>query len=172
MRAEPKLPVQMIRPGEKIDTDFMVEVVERDRIAEVRFANLLDRPAIVSVYMRNNTSGCDLQNRSLAEEAEWFDRNGYNLIALSKDGCRSHLNYARKLGISYRLVSDPEHRFSRAAGAIVEKKMFGKSYRGPSRSAFVIAPDGTVRGVIEKIDTKNHAEELKELIRQLDRHDR
>ena len=157
----------MIPTGEKIDTNFTLSVVENGEEKKVRFDELLDRPAIVSVYMRNNTSGCDRQNKSLAEHAEWFNEQGYNLIALSKDTCGSHQKYADKLGIRYILASDPDFSFAKATDSIVEKKMYGKTYDAPSRSAFVIDTDGTVKAVIEKVNTNAHAEELKELVLSL-----
>jgi len=157
----------MIEPGKKIDTNFTLEIVEGGEQKEVTFSTLLTRPAIVSVYMRNNTSGCDKQNQSLAKHADWFDKKGFNLIAISKDSCGSHKNYAEKLGINYTLASDPDYLFSKATDSIVEKKMYGKTFEAPSRSAFVIDKEGTVLGIIEKINTKAHAEELKELIESL-----
>ena len=157
----------MIETGQKIDLDFSLEIVQDGSKKEVLFKELLNRPAIVSVYMRNNTGGCDKQNHSLAEHQEWFHKQGYNLIALSKDSCGSHLNYSKKLGIDYILASDPEFHFSKATGSIVEKKMYGKTFDAPSRSAFVIDTDGTVLGIIKKINTEAHAEELKELIESL-----
>ncbi|MEX2600907.1 MAG: redoxin domain-containing protein [Balneolaceae bacterium] len=157
----------MIEIGQKIDTGLTFKIVQNGVEREVALSDLLSRPAIVSVYMRNNTSSCDRQNRSLSEHAEEFDRRGYQLIALSKDGCRSHKNYADKLNINYILASDPEFAFAEATDSIVEKQMFGKTFNAPSRSAFVIDTDGTVLGMIEKIDTKAHAEELKELIETL-----
>lgn len=157
----------MIRTGEKMDTAFTIRIVGNGEEREVRFEDLLDRPVIVSVYMRNNTSGCDRQNRSLVEEAEWFDQRGFGLIALSKDSCGSHKRYAEKLGIRYLLASDPDFQFARATDSIVKKKMYGKTFEAPSRSAYVIDRDGTVLGIIEKIDTKNHADELKELVEQI-----
>lgn len=157
----------MIETGKKIDTNFKINVVEGGEEKEISFSKLLDRPTIVSVYMRNNTGGCDKQNRSLADHSDWFDSNGYNIIAISKDSCGSHKNYAEKLGIRYTLASDPDYLFSKATDSIVEKKMYGKTFDAPSRSAFVIDKDGTVLGTIEKINTKAHAEELKELIESL-----
>lgn len=157
----------MKRAGDKIDLDFKVKAVKNGEEEEVNFKNLVNRPTIVSVYMKNNTPSCNNQNKSLASDAGWFDEHGYNLIALSKDGARSHKNYANKLGINYTLVSDPDYKFAAAANSIVDKTMFGKKYKGPSRSAFVIDKDGTILGVIEKIDSKNHAQELKELVKSL-----
>lgn len=157
----------MIETGDKIDLDFTLSVIQNGTEREVTFSELLDRPAIVSVYMRNNTSGCDKQNRSLAEHASWFDEKGYNLIAISKDTCGSHKNYAEKLGINYTLASDPEFKFAEAADSVVEKKMYGKTFNSPSRSAYIIDRDGTVLGTIKKVNTKAHAEELKELVESL-----
>lgn len=157
----------MITTGDKIDLNFDVDVVQNGEQRALNFKELTDRPSVVSVYMKNNTSGCDKQNRSLAEHADWFDKKGYNLIAISKDTCGSHKRYAEKLEASYTLVSDPDYKFARATDSIVEKKMFGKTFAGPSRSAYVIDSDGTILGVIKKVNTKAHAEELKELIESL-----
>ncbi len=157
----------MIQKGKKLQTDFTLDIVRNGEEQTVKFSDLLDRPTIVSVYMRNNTSGCDKQNKSLAEAADWFDEKGYNLIALSKDSCGSHKNYAEKLGINYILASDPDFKFAEASQSIVEKKMYGKTFEAPSRSAFVIDTDGTVIGIIEKVNTNDHASELKEIINHL-----
>lgn len=157
----------MIKTGKKIDTDFSLNIVTNGEEKEVTFSELLDRPTIVSVYMRNNTSGCDKQNKSLAEHSDWFDKEGYNLVAISKDTCGSHKNYAKKLGINYVLASDPEYKFAEATDSVVEKKMYGNTYEAPTRSAYVIDTDGTVLGIIEKINTKDHAQELKELVENL-----
>src|SRR5690625_3309681 len=93
----------MIETGAKIETDFSLDIVKNGEEQTVQFADLLDRPTIVSVYMRNNTPGCDKQNKSLAKDAGWFNEQGYNLVAISKDTCGSHKNYAGKLGINYEI---------------------------------------------------------------------
>ena len=157
----------MIEAGTKMETNFMIKIVEGEEEKEHIFSEILTRRTIVSVYMKNNTSSCDKQNISLAEHASWFDDAGYNLMTISKDTCGSHKKYIAKHGISYVIASDPDYKFSAATDSIVEKKMYGKVYEGPSRSAFVIDTDGTILAVIEKIDTKAHAEELKDIIRSL-----
>ena len=156
----------MISIGTKMNTDFKLQVVQNGEEKTVTFSELLNRPTIVSVYMKNNTGSCDKQNISLAADQEKFDKEGVNLITLSKDSCNSHKKYAEKHGINYILASDPDVLFSKATDSIVEKKMYGKTYEGPSRSAFYIDTDGTVLDYIEKVDPKNHADELLELIRK------
>ena len=157
----------MIETGTKMDPNFTLKVVQGGEEKEVNFADLLDKPTIVSVYMKNNTSSCDRQTLSLAEESEWFQKNGFNIVAISKDTCGSHKRYADKQGIDFILASDPEYKFATATDSVVEKKMYGKTFEAPSRSAFVIDSDGTILASIEKIDTKARAEELKALVNEL-----
>src|SRR5690625_7916509 len=96
---------------------------------------LADRPSVISVYMKNNTSGCDRQNKSLAEHAGGFHEKGYNLIAISKDTCGSHKRYAEKLVAAYTLVSGPDHKFARATDSMITKKMCGQTQEGAARTA-------------------------------------
>lgn len=154
----------MITPGKKLKTNFKLKVVAQGVESEVTFKDLLKRRTIVSVYMKNNTGSCDKQNDSLAAHAAEFTKAGYDLIAISRDTPGSHLKYAVKKKITYTLASDPSDLFAQAADAVVEKSMYGKKYFGPARAAFVLAPDGTVLAVAEKVDTADHAAQLKALI--------
>jgi peroxiredoxin Q/BCP len=114
--------------------------------------------------MKNNTGSCDKQNDSLAAHAAEFAKAGYNLVAISRDTCGSHLKYAVKKEISYVLASDPDDLFAKAADSVVEKSMYGKTYFGPARAAFVLDKDGTVLAVADKVDTADHAAQLRALI--------
>ena len=150
-----------------MDTRFQLKVFRNGREQAVSFADLLTRRTIVSVYMRNNTPGCDRQNDSLAAHAAEFDRAGCNLVALSRDTCGSHAKYAAKKKITYTLASDPDDLFAKAAGSLVEKSMYGRKFTGPARAAYVLARDGTVLAVAEKVDTADHAGQLRALLATL-----
>ncbi|MDF3058080.1 MAG: antioxidant, AhpC/TSA family protein [Rariglobus sp.] len=157
----------MIATGQKLDTGFTLKIVRNGKVEEVAFGDLLARPVIVSVYMKNNTPSCDRQNGSLAAHAGEFDRLGYQLIALSRDTCGSHLNYAAKKNIPYVLASDPADAFARATGSVVEKSMYGRTFHGPARAAYVIDTEGTVLAVIGKVDTKDHSAQIREVLAAL-----
>jgi peroxiredoxin Q/BCP len=154
----------MIKAGKKMDTQFQLKVFRKGAAEVVSFGDLLTRRTIVSVYMRNNTPGCDRQNDSLTAHAEEFDRAGYNLVAISRDTCGSHAKYAAKKKISYTLASDPEDLFAQATGSVIEKSMYGRSFTGPARAAYVLDRDGTVLAVVEKVDTSDHAAQLRDVL--------
>lgn len=158
----------MIKAGEKLDLDFTVKAVGQDgKAEEVIFGDLIVGPTVVSVYMRNNTSGCDLQMASLAKGARAIKRMGYALIGISRDTGSSHLKYAAKMGIGFTLVSDPGFQFAKAVDSMVQKSMYGKKYMAPARAAYVVGPGGVVLAVIEKVDTKDHTAQVKAVLKEL-----
>lgn len=157
----------MVSPGQKIDIGFPLKIVRDGVVKDVMFGELLTRPTIVSVYMKNNTPSCDRQINSLAEHAAEFDRAGFNLVAVSRNTSGSHVRYAQSKGIRFTLASDPDDHFARAADALANKSMYGRNFVGPIRAAFVIDQDGTILAVASKVDRDDHAAQLKELIKSL-----
>lgn len=157
----------MIAPGQKLDLNFRVKVLQDGKPKDVRFGDLLTRRTIVSVYMRNNTPTCDRQNESLGAAVAALDRAGYNVLGISRDTCGSHARYAAARGLSYLLVSDPEHRFARAADALVQKSMYGRSFVGPARAAFILERDGTVLAIVPEVDAARFGQQLQDAIATL-----
>ena len=47
-----------------------------------------------------------------------------------------------------------------AFGAWGEKKMYGKTVLGTIRRTFIFDENGILERIIEKVDTKNHAEQI------------
>lgn len=154
----------MAKVGEKLDLEFSVAAVVDGEKRECRFSSLLDGPTLVSVYMRNNTSSCDRQTQQLREVADLLNKRGVGVIGVSKDTVGSHARYASKFELGFPLVSDPHHAFAKATNSLVEKKMYGKTFLGPTRSAYLLDGDGAVLGVIEKVDSANHAEQARLLV--------
>lgn len=157
----------MVAPGDKLDLDFSVKVVRDGHAKEMRFGDLLRRRTAVSVYMKNKTPSCDRQNDSLAAHATDFAELGYDLVAISRDTAGSHQRYATAKGLSYPLISDPGDRFARATDSLIEKSMYGRSFVGPARAAYVLEADGTVLAVIPKVDPANHAAQLRAALQSL-----
>ncbi len=154
----------MVEPGAVIDMDFEVTVVQDGTAETVRFGDLIFGPTLVSLYMKNNTKSCDRQVSGLVGAAADLFARGVNVLAVSKDTPRAHLNYAAKYDLSFPLVSDPTHLVAQALDAVVEKKMYGKTYLGPARSAVLVDPSGTILARIEKVDTGRHAEQVGQLL--------
>ncbi|TNE71811.1 redoxin domain-containing protein [bacterium] len=154
----------MIQIGDTVDTTIRFKVIINGEEKETTLAELLTKPMVISVYMKNNTSSCDNQNISLAHHAKEIEKRGFVLMSVSKDTCGSHKKYAAKHGIGYILASDPDYNIANAFDSVVEKSMYGKTFVGPSRSAYVLDTQGKVLGIIEKVESKHHGEEILNLL--------
>lgn len=154
----------MISLGKKPKLNFKVEAWVKGKAVQVAFADLLDGPTIVSVYMRNNTSACDKQAAELDKSEQVVARKGFKIIAISRDTCTSHQKYAAKHGYKFTLVADAEDLFSQAVGGIVEKSMYGKKYLGPARAAYLFDGSGKLVGHVAKVDAAAHGAQLLEAI--------
>lgn len=152
----------MKQVGDELDLDFEVKVVRGENAVPevVKFADLLTKPTVVSIYMRNNTGSCDKQNDALVAGATEIAKRGWQVVALSRDTGGSHQKYAVKKTIHYTLVSDPKDQFAAAADAVVEKKMYGRTFEGPLRSAWLLDPAGRIRAIIEKVEAVSHGEQV------------
>ncbi len=154
----------MISVGEKIDLSFEVKAFVAGERWIGSFSELVTCPTFVSVYMRNNTSSCDRQVQQLKEVAEELADKGFGLIGVSRDTVGSHSKYACKLELPFQLVSDPDYHFASAMDSLVEKKLYGRAYTGPTRSAYLIDSEGAVLGLVERVDSANHAAQLRSLL--------
>tara|TARA_B100000212_G_scaffold333263_2_gene302491 strand:+ start:40581 stop:41054 length:474 start_codon:yes stop_codon:yes gene_type:complete len=151
--------------GDQLELDFDVNVAEHESKRRVILSDLIVRPTVISVYMRNNTGSCDKQMISLAREWDKIRSIGFDVLGLSKDSVGSHMKYQAKHSIGFSLVSDPEHQFAKAAGSIVEKKMYGKAFWGPTRSAYILDENAILLEILVKVNPDNHGEQILELLK-------
>ncbi|MGK0240094.1 MAG: peroxiredoxin Q/BCP [Candidatus Pelagisphaera sp.] len=157
----------MIAVGNRLNLDFEVKVGIGGVKTSRAFKDLVEGPTLVSVYMRNNTGSCDKQMISLAASTDAIRGKGFAILGVSRDTVGSHMKYTAKHEIGFPLISDPEYGFAQATDSLVEKKLYGRAFVGPSRSAYAIDQDGTVLAICEKVDPANHGEQLLALIEGL-----
>lgn len=60
------------------------------------------------------------------------------------------------------LVADTEKSVVEKYGVWVEKSMYGKKYMGIARKTFLIDEKGKIVKIFDKVDVKNHADEVLE----------
>mgnify|MGYP003468894061 CR=1 FL=1 len=85
---------------------------------------------------------------------------GYNVVGVSKDSAASHRKFADKYELPFTLLSDPSTQMLQAFGAWGEKQMYGKTVMGTIRRTFIFDENGILTEIIEKVDTKNHAQQI------------
>ena len=121
---------------------------------------LLGKKTIIYFYPKDSTPGCTAEACNLRDNYERMLAEGYQVLGVSKDSQKSHLNFIAKYELPFTLLSDPSTEMLQAFGAWGEKKMCGKTSIGTLRKTFVFDEKGILTQVIEKVDTKNHAEQI------------
>ena len=121
---------------------------------------LLGKKTIIYFYPKDSTPGCTAEACNLRDNYERMLAEGYQVLGVSKDSQKSHLNFIAKYELPFPLLSDPSTEMLQAFGAWGEKKMCGKDSIGTLRKTFVFNEQGQLTQVIEKVDTKNHASQI------------
>ena len=126
----------------------------------VTLDSLRGRRAILYFYPKDNTSGCTLEAKSMRDGKAALAEAGYEIYGISPDSQRSHQNFCAKHELNFTLLSDTEKTMAEAFGVWVEKKMYGRSYMGIQRTTFIIDEQGVIEQIFEKVDTKNHYQQI------------
>ena len=93
----------------------------------------------------------------------WLSK-GYEVIGVSPDSVASHKKFSDKFQFGFNLISDPEKEILQTYGVWAEKSMYGKKYMGVMRTTFVISEDGIIEEIFDKVDTKNHTDQLTKVL--------
>ena len=122
--------------------------------------SLLGKKTIIYFYPKDNTSGCTEEACNLRDNYQTMVAKGYNVVGVSKDSVRSHKNFAQKFDLPFTLLADTSTEMIQAFGAWGEKSMYGRKYMGIIRKTFIFDENGLLTEIIEKVDTKNHAQQI------------
>ena len=127
---------------------------------KVEAKDLIGRKTIVYFYPKDNTSGCTAEACNIRDNYGALVAAGYNVVGVSKDSAASHRKFMDKYELPFTLLSDTSTEMLQAFGAWGEKKMYGKTVMGTLRRTFIFDEQGILERIIEKVDTKNHVEQI------------
>ena len=127
---------------------------------EAKVSDYKGRKIALYFYPKDNTSGCTAEACSLRDGYDGLKKAGYEIIGVSKDSAKSHRGFIEKQNLPFRLIADTDTTLQQQFGVWAEKKMYGRTYMGTLRHTFLIDENGVIEKVIEKVDTKNHAQQI------------
>ncbi len=125
---------------------------------KVRLSSLRGRKVLVYFYPRADTPGCTTQACGLRDIAG--DIGDTVIIGISPDTPAKLKRFDDKHGLGFTLVSDADHEIAEKYGVWVEKKLYGKTYMGVQRSAFLVGENGRIERAWSKISPKDTPTEL------------
>lgn len=146
----------MIQIGEKIP-----EILGYDQEGNlIKASNFKGQKLILYFYPKDQTAGCIAEACSFRDHLSTLQDAGYAVVGVSKDSAKSHLNFIAKQNLNFPLIADTDKTLIEHFGVWGEKKMCGKVGYGTLRTTFIINEEGIIEKVIEKVNTKQAAEQI------------
>ncbi|MFN4881067.1 MAG: thioredoxin-dependent thiol peroxidase [Bacteroidota bacterium] len=124
--------------------------------------DLKGKKVILYFYPKDDTPGCTAESCNLRDNYQALLKIGYAVVGVSADNEKSHKKFADKYELPFPLIADTEKEILESYDAWGEKSMYGKKYMGIIRKTYVIDEKGNIERIFDKVDTKNHTEQILE----------
>jgi peroxiredoxin Q/BCP len=126
----------------------------------VKLSSLRGKKVVLYFYPKDMTPGCTAEACNLRDNYKSMVKQGYEILGVSTDTEKMHKKFIEKEKLPFRLLADTEKTIHDSYGTWIEKSMYGRKYMGTARVTFVINEKGIIEDIIEKVDTKNHVNQI------------
>lgn len=151
-----------LKPGDKAPS-FTVHDQDGNKVS---LEDYRGKRLILYFYPKDNTPGCTAQACNLRDNYDLLRQKGFEVLGVSVDNEKSHKKFEQNYDLPFRLAADDDRKIVEAYGVFGEKKFMGRRYMGTHRTTFVIDAEGVIEKIIDKPDTKNHARQVLEALRE------
>jgi peroxiredoxin Q/BCP len=121
-----------------------------------RLSDYRGQTVVLYFYPKADTPGCTTQACGVRDRRADYEKAGAVVLGVSPDEPEALRKFADKYGLPFTLLGDADHRVAEAYGTWGEKKMYGRTFMGVSRSTFIIDPEGRVAKVFPKVKPAEH----------------
>ncbi|WP_432521332.1 thioredoxin-dependent thiol peroxidase [Kineococcus sp. SYSU DK006] len=129
--------------------------------SSVTLSQLRGEHVVVYFYPAAMTPGCTTQACDFRDSLDALAAAGYRVLGVSKDPVARLAEFAERDGLTFPLLSDPDHRVLEAYGAWGEKTNYGRTSVGVVRSTVVVDPQGVVELAQYNVRATGHVAKLR-----------
>jgi len=127
---------------------------------DVSLSDLRGHRVVLFFYPKDNTPGCTTEALEFTASAGAFAEAGVKVFGISKDSLKKHENFRAKHGLGVPLLSDADGDVCERYGVWGEKKNYGRTYMGITRTTVLIDAQGRIERIWEKVRVKGHVAEV------------
>jgi thioredoxin-dependent peroxiredoxin len=127
----------------------------------VSLSSLRGKRVIIYFYPAAMTPGCTKEACDFRDSLSSLAASGFAVIGISPDGPAKLAKFAERDGLTFPLLSDPDHKVLDAYGAYGEKMLYGKKSVGVIRSTFVVDQDGKIEKAQYAVKATGHVARLR-----------
>lgn len=115
---------------------------------------------VLYFYPKDDTPGCTAEACSLRDNYDSLTKAGYTILGVSTDDETSHTSFKEKYNLPFTLIADTDTTINKLYKVWVQKERDGQKYWGTARTTFIINEEGIIINTIDKVDTKQHAQQI------------
>ena len=130
----------------------------------VALASLRGKRVVLFFYPRAMTPGCTTEACDFRDSLAPLQAAGYAVLGVSRDEPATLREFRARDGLTYDLLSDPDHAVHDAYGAWGEKQNYGKTVQGVIRSTFILDEDGRVVHALYNVKATGHVARIRKLV--------
>ena len=130
----------------------------------VSLASLRGKRVVLFFYPRAMTPGCTTEACDFRDSLAPLHAAGYVVLGISRDEPATLREFRERDGLTYDLLSDPDHSVHDAYGAWGEKQNYGKTIEGVIRSTFILDEDGRVDQALYNVKATGHVARIRKLV--------
>jgi thioredoxin-dependent peroxiredoxin len=112
------------------------------------------KAVVIAWFPKAFTSGCTAECKSMKEDGDAIRKFDVAYFAASVDDPEKNTEFAKSLGLDFPILSDPSKATAEAYGVVHAGRPFAE------RWTFYVAPDGKIKAVDQKVNTKEHAKDI------------
>ena len=121
----------------------------------VKLSDYAGKKLLIYFYPKADTPGCTKQSCAVSDSLSVLREAGIEAVGISPDSPEKQKKFDEKYQLGFPLLADTEKTVAEAYGVWGEKSMYGKTYFGIVRSAFVVGEDGKLLDVGYKVSPAN-----------------
>jgi peroxiredoxin Q/BCP len=111
---------------------------------------------VLYFYPKDMTPGCTIEAHNFQRDLAKYEAANAVIVGVSVDKPDSHKEFCTKEGLTFRLLSDPDHKVVDQYGSL--------GHFGPmtiaNRNTFLIDPEGKIVKVWTKVNPQVHSDEV------------
>ncbi len=120
---------------------------------------------VLYFYPRDMTSGCTLEAHNFQRDQEKFQTANAVVLGVSVDDTKSHQQFCTKEGLTFKLLSDTNHKVSEEYGSLTNMGIV----KFAKRHTFIIDPQGKIVKEYTDVDSdiNQHSQQVLAELAQL-----
>ena len=122
--------------------------------------------SVIYFYPGDFTQGCTIEAQGFERDFSEYEKMGVKILGVSVDSVDKHLDFQKKYGLEFPLVSDKGGTVSNKYGSLIDLGFVGKF---SNRQTYIVDPKGDVKYVFTDVESSvaQHSENVLKKLKEI-----